>query len=45
MKRVTTTLKLKFLKLNAVKADLFAQTVSATTELANELGNVLDMWI
>jgi Putative transposase DNA-binding domain. len=37
MKRVTTTLKLKFLDLNAVKADLFAQTVSATTELANEL--------
>jgi len=37
MKRVTTTLKLKFLDLNAVKADLFPQTVCATTELANEL--------
>jgi len=37
MKRVTTTLKLKFFDLNAVKVDLFAQTVSATTELAKEL--------
>ncbi len=27
MKRVTTALKLKFFALNAVKADLFAQTV------------------
>ncbi|MFQ3612903.1 MAG: RNA-guided endonuclease TnpB family protein, partial [Cyanobacteriota bacterium] len=37
MKRVTTTLKLKFLDLNAVKTEMFDQTVSATTELANEL--------
>ncbi|MFQ3585854.1 MAG: RNA-guided endonuclease TnpB family protein, partial [Cyanobacteriota bacterium] len=37
MKRVTTTLKLKFLDLNAVKAEMFDQTVCATTELANEL--------
>ncbi|MCJ2542254.1 RNA-guided endonuclease TnpB family protein [Thermostichus vulcanus] len=37
MKRVTTTLKLKFLDLNAVKAEMFNQTVCATTALANEL--------
>ncbi|MEM8780218.1 MAG: transposase, partial [Cyanobacteria bacterium P01_G01_bin.49] len=35
--QVTRTLKLKFYNLNAVKAQLFAETTSACTELANEL--------
>ena len=34
---VTRTLKLKFHNLNAVKAQLFAETTAAFTELANEL--------
>ncbi|MBE7384379.1 MAG: transposase [Leptolyngbya sp. SIO1E4] len=37
MKQVTTTLKLKFLDLNRVKALAFADTAEAATELANEL--------
>jgi hypothetical protein len=37
MKHVTTTLKLKFQDLNGVKAAMFAETVDASTELANEL--------
>lgn len=37
MKQVTTTLKLKFHDLNGVKESLFADTVAASTELANEL--------
>ena len=37
MGKVTTTLKLKFLNLNQVKADLFAQMTQACTDLANEL--------
>ncbi|MBE9078052.1 transposase [Romeria aff. gracilis LEGE 07310] len=37
MKKVTTTLKLKFLDLNQAKADMFADTVAASTQLANEL--------
>lgn len=37
MKQVTTTLKLKFHNLNGVKANMFAETVVAATELANEL--------
>ncbi|MEM9217390.1 MAG: transposase [Cyanobacteria bacterium P01_F01_bin.150] len=40
MKQVTTTLKLKFHGLNQVKADMFAETVEASTELANELLSV-----
>lgn len=35
--QVTTTLKLKFHNLNAVKASMFAETTSACTELGNEL--------
>ena len=35
--KVTRTLKLKFHNLNAVKAQLFAETTVACTELANEL--------
>lgn len=35
--QVTRTLKLKFHNLNAVKAQLFAETTTAYTELANEL--------
>ncbi len=35
--QVTRTLKLKFHNLNAVKAQLFAETTKAYTELANEL--------
>ena len=35
--QVTRTLKLKFHNLNAVKAQLFAETTTACTELANEL--------
>ena len=34
---VTTTLKLKFHNLNAVKASMFAETTSACTDLGNEL--------
>ena len=34
---VTRTLKLKFHNLNAVKAQMFAETTTACTELANEL--------
>ena len=37
MHQVTTTLKLKFFDLNQAKADMFAQTVEASTALANEL--------
>jgi putative transposase len=37
MAEVTTTLKLKFLDLNQVKADMFADTVAAATQLANNL--------
>ncbi|WP_072622754.1 RNA-guided endonuclease TnpB family protein [Spirulina major] len=37
MPQVTTTLKLKFLDLNQVKADLFAQTTAECTALANRL--------
>ena len=37
MAQVTTTLKLKFLALNSVKAEMFASTVDASTELANSL--------
>lgn len=37
MGKVTTTLKLKFLALNGVKASMFAETVEASTELANSL--------
>lgn len=35
--QVTTTLKLKFHNLNAVKASMFAETTSACTQLGNEL--------
>ncbi len=35
--QVTRTLFLKFHNLNAVKAQLFAETTKAYTELANEL--------
>ena len=35
--QVTTTLKLKFHNLNAVKASMFAETTSACTDLGNEL--------
>ena len=35
--KVTTTLKLKFHDLNAVKATMFAETTTACTELGNEL--------
>ncbi|MBW4532516.1 MAG: transposase [Pleurocapsa minor HA4230-MV1] len=35
--KVTTTLKLKFHSLNGVKAQMFAETTAACTELANEL--------
>ena len=35
--QVTTTLKLKFHALNAVKAAMFAETTTACTELGNEL--------
>ena len=35
--QVTTTLKLKFHNLNAVKAAMFAETTTACTELGNEL--------
>jgi putative transposase len=35
--QITRTLKLKFHNLNAVKAQLFAETTTACTELANEL--------
>ncbi|MGB5636850.1 MAG: transposase [Waterburya sp.] len=35
--QVTTTLKLKFHNLNAVKATMFAETTAACTDLANEL--------
>ncbi|WP_072619283.1 hypothetical protein [Spirulina major] len=37
MPKVTTTLKLKFLDLNQVKAELFAQTTAECTALANRL--------
>lgn len=37
MSKVTTTLKLKFLALNGIKAEMFAETVEASTELANSL--------
>ncbi|MEO1299295.1 MAG: RNA-guided endonuclease TnpB family protein, partial [Cyanobacteria bacterium J06636_16] len=37
MRRVTTTIKLKFLDLNQVKALAFAETTTAATDLANEL--------
>lgn len=37
MADVTTTLKLKFLALNNVKSSMFADTVDASTELANSL--------
>ncbi|MGG6263284.1 transposase [Leptolyngbya sp. AN03gr2] len=37
MSKITTTLKLKFLDLNQVKADLFAQMTQECTDLANEL--------
>jgi putative transposase len=37
MPKVTTTLKLKFLGLNRVKADLFAEMTDECTSLANEL--------
>lgn len=37
MKRVITTIKLKFLDLNQVKALAFAETTTAATDLANEL--------
>ena len=37
MVKVTRTLKLKFHALNAVKAQMFAETTTACTELANEL--------
>lgn len=37
MAQVTTTLKLKFFDLNQVKANMFADTVAASTQLANEL--------
>lgn len=37
MVKVTRTLKLKFHNLNAVKAQMFAETTTAYTELANEL--------
>ena len=40
MMNVTTTLKVKFLDLNRTKADLFAQTTEASTELANKLLDV-----
>ena len=40
MRKVTTTLKLKFLDLNQVKADMFAATVDEATDLANELLSV-----
>ncbi len=35
--QVTRTLKLKFHNLNVVKAQLFAETTKACTDLANEL--------
>lgn len=35
--QVTRTLKLKFCRLNVVKASIFAETTIACTELANEL--------
>ncbi|MDJ0649635.1 MAG: hypothetical protein QNJ60_13100 [Xenococcaceae cyanobacterium MO_188.B19] len=35
--QVTKTLKLKFHNLNVVKAELFAETTKACTDLANEL--------
>ena len=35
--QVTRTLKLKFHNLNVVKAQMFAETTTAYTELANEL--------
>ena len=35
--QVTTTLKLKFHRLNAVKSAMFAETTEACTELGNEL--------
>jgi putative transposase len=35
--KVTTTLKLKFHNLNSIKAQMFAETTTACTELANEL--------
>jgi len=37
MPKVTTTLKLKFLDLNPVKAELFAQMTAECTDLANSL--------
>ncbi|MEM9151783.1 MAG: transposase [Cyanobacteria bacterium P01_F01_bin.3] len=37
MRQVTTTLKLKFLDLNQVKALTFAETTAAATDLANDL--------
>lgn len=37
MSKVRTTLKVKFLRLNNVKASMFAETVDASTELANSL--------
>lgn len=35
--QVTTTLKLKFHNLNAIKANMFAETTIAYTDLGNEL--------